>query len=611
MTAPAGPGSCWPRRVLLFVAVAVAAVGGWAVPAFAHAQLQSTDPASGSVLAKSPGTVVLHFGEDVEVQFGAVRVFDSGSHRVDTGNAYHPHGDGRAVAINVPSNLAAGGYVVTWRVISADSHPVHGAFTFLIGAGGSAAGATAARAQAARLLAASGGSHTVGVLFGVVRFLAFATLFVLVGGVAFVVGAWPDGREDRKTQTVILAALIGAVATTVLAIALQGPYGGGLALAKVFSPAVVTDVLHTRFGEVYVARLVVLLLAGFPLVRRLFRPEPPTRRWRGAAGAAGAALLLTPGVAGHAATGSLVVLAVPFDLVHMAAAAVWFGGLAILATTVLAPQKDRGDPSLFATVLPRYSQWALGAVVAIAVSGGFAAWRQIGSLTAVTTTPFGRLVVAKTVLFVVVVAVATRSRRIVHGRLAVPYVRSSAPAPRPAVAVATSPGPGAMAAAPPAATGPPRVVRRRSRAQRQADLRRLVLIEALLLTAVIAVAAVLVNTQPARQALTQPFATEVHAGPNVLVDVVVDPAKAGPVAVHLYTLSADGGQLNVPEVTASMSLPSAGITNLKLPLQQAGVGHFLVAGFQVPLRGTWKLDITVRTTEFDEFDATPINVEMR
>ncbi|MDQ1417809.1 MAG: copper transport protein [Acidimicrobiaceae bacterium] len=156
-----------------------------------------------------------------------------------------------------------------------------------------------------------------------------------------------------------------------------------------------------------------------------------------------------------------------------------------------------------------------------------------------------------------------------------------------------------------------RSVRRRTKAQRQSDIRKTVLVEVLLAAAIVAVSAVLVNAQPARQALSKPFSAEVHAGPSVLVDVVVDPAKAGPVAIHLYTLSADGAQLDVPEVTAALSLASAGITNLKVPLQHGGTGHYLVGGFQVPLRGTWTLNITVRTSEFDEFNATPVRVRMR
>jgi len=97
----------------------------------------------------------------------------------------------------------------------------------------------------------------------------------------------------------------------------------------------------------------------------------------------------------------------------------------------------------------------------------------------------------------------------------------------------------------------------------------------------------------------------------VLVDVVVDPAKAGPVAIHLYVLTADGAQLDVPEVRASMSLPAAAIANLDFRLLKAGVGHYLVHGFHVPFKGVWMLDITVRTTAADEFDATPGNVHIR
>jgi len=93
--------------------------------------------------------------------------------------------------------------------------------------------------------------------------------------------------------------------------------------------------------------------------------------------------------------------------------------------------------------------------------------------------------------------------------------------------------------------------------------------------------------------------------------VVVDPAKAGPVALHLYTLSPDGAQLDVPEVTASFALPAAGISGLKVPLQQAGPGHFLASGFAIPLRGTWTLQLTVRTTNIDEVNADPITIHVR
>jgi copper transport protein len=599
------------KKLLVVAGLVLVAVAGWAGPAAAHAVLQSTEPAADGVLRRSPGSVVLHFDEDVEIQLGAVRVFESGGKRMDSGSAYHPHGDGHAVATNVPARMANGGYVVTWRVISADSHPVHGAFTFQIGAG-SAAAAGASQAQAARLLAAGGGSRTTGVAFGVIRFLGFASLFVLVGGAVFLAGIWPAGTTNRRARRLVWGGLVAAILTTALAICIQGPYGGGLPLSELLKPSVVSSVLHTRLGEVYLVRLAILLAIAAPLIRVLFTSPSRPRWWPPTAAVTGAAILVTPGLAGHAGTGSLVLLAVPFDLVHVAAAAIWIGGLAMLAVAALSA--GDGDSSLRG-VVTRYSQWALVAVLAVAVSGGFAAWRQVGSWAAVTSTTFGRLLLTKTIIFVVLVGVASVSRRIVHGGLGLPFGLSRSAAPtRPAAAGGgLSPGPGAVADRRRSSGYAGRAVttRRPSRLPWRTGLRRSVLIELLLAAAIIAVTAALVNAQPARSALALPYATEVHAGSGVLVDLIIDPARAGPVDVHLYTLRPDGAQLDVPEVDGAFSLPSAGITGLTVPFEKAGPGHYLASGFNIPLRGTWRLDITVRTTNIDEVYADPITVHVR
>ena len=567
------------KRLVVAIVVVVAGLAGWAgwaAPAFAHAVLQSTDPAAGAVLTKSPASVVLHFDEDVEIQFGSVRVYSAAGRRVDRGLAYHPNGDHHSVATKVAGNLAEGGYAVTWRVISADSHPVHGAFTFQVGAGGAAA-AQASRTEAARLLAAGAGSGTVGVLFGIVRFLGFATLFLLVGGAAFVAGIWPAGASERRARQLLWGALIASVLTTALAICLQGPYGGGLPLSEMINPSVVSDVLRTRFGEVYLARLIVLVAVAAPLLARLLRPDRRPGWWTPVAIVTAAALLITPGLAGHAGSGSLVALAIPFDLIHVAGAAVWVGGLAMLATVVLTRRPE--EPSL-RPVLVRYSQTALAAVAAIAVTGGFAAWRQVGSWSAVTSTTFGRLLLAKTIIFAALVMVAAFSQQLLHGDLTLPFGLSRRP-------------------------------RAGRRGQWRVRLRLSVLAELGLVAAILAVTAGLVNAQPARSALALPYSTEVHAGPNVLVDVIVDPAKAGPVAVHIYTLTPDGAQLDVPGVRAYFSLPSAQIRDLPVPLQKAGPGHFLNTAFQVPLRGTWTLQLTAQTTNTGQVYADPITVHMR
>jgi copper transport protein len=141
-------------------------------------------------------------------------------------------------------------------------------------------------------------------------------------------------------------------------------------------------------------------------------------------------------------------------------------------------------------------------------------------------------------------------------------------------------------------------------------LRTAIAAEIVVVLAVLAVTAGLVNARPANQAYAAPFSTEVKAGPT-LVDVVVDPAKAGPLAVHLYILTSAGLIDDVPEVDATMSNPGAGITGLKVPVQLAGPGHYVAYGFDVPLPGTWTIVVTVRTDAIDEYFTEPISVRIR
>jgi copper transport protein len=583
-------------RLLGTAGLALAAVVGLAAPAAAHAQLVSTDPAAGAAVAHSPGRVVLHFSEPVEVSFGSIRVFDHNGHRVDAGRPSHPGGDSHTVAVAVPASLGDGGFVVTWRVVSADSHPVHGAFTFRIGASaGSTAGATAAATdaatavEAAALLRADTGSKVVGVTLGVIRFAEFTALALLIGA-ALVLGlAWPAGVRRRSLRWLLWIALGFGVLATVSGVAVQGPYAGGLPLVDSFHPSVVSNVLHTRFGELSALRLGLLVVA-IPLMVGLVRGRRLGGRWAAAASATALALLLTVALGGHAGVGSQVALAVAFDVVHLGAVAVWVGGLAVLGLALV----PGADPPLPPEVVMRFSQWALGAAAAVLISGAFASWRQVGTWSALTTTAYGRLLVAKTVSFVALVGVASLSRRTVHGSFALPWLR-----PR-VRAVGLSPGPGAEAAN----LSPPMDVESRR-------LLRTIALELAAMVVLFALTSALVNALPARAALARPYSTEVHAGPNVLVDAVVDPAKAGPLAVHLYTLSAEGSQLDVPEVLATLSLPGRGIDPIHVPLSRAGIGHFVAYGLDVPIRGTWELDVRVRTSEFDEVVAEPIHVDIR
>ena len=560
-----------PRLRLLVAALgALGAVLLTAAPASAHAVLETTEPVGGTAVPTPPERVVLRFSEAVQIPPQSIRVFASpGGEQVEAGTAARADGKSNAVAAKLPK-LDKGAYIVTWRVTSADAHPIHGAFTFIVG---EAKDAEADAALVQKLLASGGGDTAVAAVYAVIRFAAFASLVLLVGALAFVALLWPAGAAVARTRRILWGAWAVALVTTAVGVPIQALYVAGLPISKALSSTVRSVMLDDRFGQVWSARVVILLLMAAVLAF-LFRTIPGEERQKVPAGllAGGGllavGLLLTPGLAGHAATQDLVPLAIVSDVLHVGAASVWLGGLALLAVAVL-PRKVADE---LAVVVPRFSRAAFAAVILILVTGTFQGWREVRSTAALTETTYGRLLIIKVVLFGVIVALGALSRRFVQARYRLPAARLSF-------------GPGAATADPDS--------------EIVAGLRRTVGAETVIAIVVIAVTSLLVNAQPARSALAQPFSASMRSD-LVLVDVTVDPAKAGPADFHIYTLSPQGGQQDVQELKATLTLPSQEVGPLALPVSRAGPGHFSAYNFAIPLRGEWKLEIKALLSEIDE-----------
>ena len=189
------------RRLGVGALVAVLAVLALPGRADAHAELISTEPAASEQLATAPEAVVLHFSEAVDLTDDAIEVLDANANRLDIGEPEHAEGDRAALSVSLP-DLDDGAYVVAWRVVSSDSHPSGGAFTFRVGE----AGAVSVDDQALIddvLGGSRDGDSTLGAVFGVVRFAAFAGITVLVGAAVFLAWLWPAGAADRRARRIV------------------------------------------------------------------------------------------------------------------------------------------------------------------------------------------------------------------------------------------------------------------------------------------------------------------------------------------------------------------------------------------------------------------------
>ncbi len=529
-------------RFVVACALALGALFGFASAASAHATLKDSTPRNGAHLDAAPREVTLQFSESVEVSLGAVRVFNASGKRLVTGAITHPSGAGSAVSVQLPK-LRDGAYVVTWRVISADSHPVQGAFTFTVGA------AKAVKdTEVASVLASRGGSHTVGVLYGAGRSLAFAAMLVLLGGAAFVLLCWPDGATARAVGRTLFGALIVLALLTLLNIGLQGAYGGGLGLADAFKSSVFSSVLHTRFGRIYLIRLALLALA-VPLLFWMRQPSlPPGFRW--IALMVGGAIAATPGFSGHAAIGSDEPYALIADVVHVGAAATWIGGLVFLVLFVL----PHGSSEIVKVIVRRYSRVAFWAITVLVATGLFQGYRQVGTRDALTSTDYGKLLLVKSGLVALMLAVAWFSRRAAQAK----WVADTAP-----------------------------------------RIRRSVGLEVVIAVAVLSVTGLLVNAVPAKVLAAAPQSGEL-TGTALLVDYTVSPGRAGANEIHLYTLTKAGQPKVIEEMTLKLSLPDKAIAPIPVTLENAGPGHYQSLSFVLPIKGRWRMDVTARTSEIDE-----------
>lgn len=377
-----------------------------ASPASAHAALTGSDPQDGAVVATAPEEVSLTFSEQIAVSDDSIRVLDPSGERADTG-APRELTDGGPVRYGVAlhSGLPDGTYTVAWQAVSADSHPVSGAFTFSIGAPSDTTVA---------LPSNEAGGGLVGTLYGIARYAAYAGFILLAGGSAFVLACWRRGAGERPLQRLVVRGWITLTAATLVMLLLRNPYTGSGKLADAFDLDGLQAVLDTKPGAALVSRL-LLLGASALFVAVLFgayaKREDEKEKQDLSFGLTVGGVVLAIGIAGtwalaeHASTGLQPGIAMPVDVAHLLAVAAWLGGLAALLVALYR------TPHITADAVRRFSRVAFGSVVVLAATGLYQSWRQVGSWSALTGTWYGQLLLVKVGLVAAILAVAWFSRR--------------------------------------------------------------------------------------------------------------------------------------------------------------------------------------------------------
>ena len=384
----------------------------------AHATLDRSDPQPNAVLAESPSEVRLWFTEPLEQAESSARLYDQAGNELP--NITSKPGDGpKSLVVLLPEPLDTGTYSVVWKNISsADGHPLQGYFTFTVGSAMDVAPVTAP------VLADMGGAPLW--LQSVARWLVLLALAVAIAAwPVWLLVLWPAVRLDSE-QTQELAERVrkfgfGSIAVALLANVLMLGVQASFLETGLLVSRMSQTVTDTRFGELWLGRIGLLLLMAV-MLRVVSWLDPLGKRVITAAGLVAAALLPVPvSLNAHAAAlGTGRTTAIIFDYVHLLTASLWFGGLVLLAGTLLPSLRGQSvQRAVLARATPRFSAMALVCWGLLAITGLYAWWLHVGSWDALRHTAYGQSLLFKLIVAGLVLLIAAANLLLITRKLGV------------------------------------------------------------------------------------------------------------------------------------------------------------------------------------------------
>ena len=428
------------RRVAVASTLAIFLILLLSGVASAHALLMRSDPAAGAILDynSAPSQLRLWFTEEINPALTKAVVVDHNNKEVDLQNSHVNSSDPRELDTGL-HQLQPGFYVVVWKSVSAeDGHATGGNFLFRVRFQDTSIPALPSELPTgpANFANTNSGQCLTGstpllcapeVLSDWLVFLAAVTW---VGGMfwqAYVVDrlaqqdsllvatAITTARRFRRIAIGALSLFLVANITYVLGQAMLagGDWGSG------FSATILGGILlHSSFGIFWLLRELLALVTLLLLVWR--RPQDTSEEdWQPQTGMnwfkvlLGLLLLVAMAFSGHAAAaqarGGLGSFAVPVDWLHLLSTSIWVGGIIFIALTLMPAIWKRSSPErarALVKLLPRFSVIALVCVVIAASSGSFNADVQLTSWNQFLDTTYGRTLIIKILLFIVMMLIS-------------------------------------------------------------------------------------------------------------------------------------------------------------------------------------------------------------
>jgi putative copper resistance protein D len=431
-----------------------------------------------------------------------------------------------------------------------------------------------------------------------VRVVHFAATLSVAGAVVFSVTIGEPAFRRAKGDPGLAAAirkrlawiargsLIVALISVVPWLVLVAESMSGQPLGALYGQGVLAMVLtQTDFGIDWLLRIVLACALGGLFVHSLGGKGASTRTQQAVTAVLAAAYAGSLAWTGHAIGGQGVegVLHPAADVLHLIAAAAWVGGLAPLALLLTMTGVDAAALAVARTATQRFSNLGLASVVALVVSGLINSWYLVGSIPALTETDYGRLLMIKLALFLVMIGIAAVNWSQLTPRLVQNTDATAA-------------------------------------AQARRSLRRNAAIEAALGTVIIAIVAVLGTLPPASHIGQHTHAGAIPAdatfqhihGEDGMADVTIEPGRVGTARATIQLWDGDFAPVTAHDVTLTLTAPAPGSKPMTRTALQNSDGAWIVDDVALTKPGNWTVAVRATLPSGDRLDLeAPIVVDAK
>lgn len=388
----------------LLILMAVISVFVLSYPTFpsAHAYIVKSSPSENEILSQPPKKVFIQFDETIQPSFNSIQVFDSNGKQVDMKNGRINPNNQSIIETDLNGNLPNGTYVIQWKVVSGDGHPVEGVIPFQIGNGNNK--------ESSPLNVQKSKGYMPGLDLISIRWLQYISNACFIGILFFSLFVLPKelGQEIRVKNTfgrLIMYSFAALCFSIIISLPLQATIESGLPWTKVINTEVLGDMLtNSVFGKAWSTQIIMMLILWLPTFLICYKPFD-TKIWVWISFIIAIGILKTKTLTSHAASSENGILAAGMDLFHLLSASIWIGSIIALIALIPLSRKDE-TKKFYMDAVRRFSKWGIIIVVVLSATGVYGSLLYIPNFRSLLFTDYGRALSGKIILLVIMMAFA-------------------------------------------------------------------------------------------------------------------------------------------------------------------------------------------------------------